>query len=112
MATEGPRPQHCRDATAVIARALEQRIPWVVIPVARLGDDFFRLRTGVAGDFIQKFVNYRIHLAIVGDISRYVEASTALRDFVRETNRGDQVLFLATVEELGARLKQLRSGAH
>ena len=111
-ATEGPRLQHSHDATEVIARALKYRIPWVVIPVARLGDDFFRLRTGVAGDFIQKFVNYRIHLAIVGDISRYMEASTALRDFVRETNRGDQVLFLATVEELGARLKQLRSGAN
>jgi hypothetical protein len=78
-----------------------------VIPVARLGDDFFRLRTGFASDFIQKFVNYRIHMAIVGDISRYVDESTALRDFVREANRGDQVLFLATIDELGVRLKQL-----
>jgi len=111
-ATEGPKLQHSRDATDVIARALKQRIPWVVIPVARLGDDFFRLRTGGAGDFIQKFVNYRIHLAIVGDISGYVEASTALRDFVREANRGDQVLFLASVEELVARLKQFRSGSN
>ena len=111
-ATEGPQLQHSRDAADLIARALQQRIHWVVIPVARLGDDFFRLRTGVAGDFIQKFVNYRIHLAIVGDISRYVGASTALRDFVRETDRGDQVLFLATVEDLGARLKQLRSGSN
>jgi hypothetical protein len=106
-ATEGPQLQHSRDATDLIARALQQRIPWVVIPVARLGDDFFRLRTGVAGDFIQKFVNYRIHLAIVGDISRYVDESTALRDFVREANRGNQVLFMATVDELGPRLKQL-----
>jgi len=111
-ATEGPQLQHSRDAVDLIARALQQRIHWVVIPVARLGDDFFRLRTGVAGDFIQKFVNYRIHLAIVGDISRYVGASTALRDFVRETDRGDQVLFLAKVEDLGARLKQLRSGSN
>jgi hypothetical protein len=104
-APEGPQLQHSRDATDLVARALQQRAAWVVIPVARLGVEFFRLRTGIAGDFIQKFVTYRIHLAIVGDVSGYMEASTALRDFVRETNRGDQVLFLATADELGSRLK-------
>ena len=104
---EGPQLQHSRDAADLVARALRQRAAWVVIPVARLAADFFRLRTGMAGDFVQKFVTYRIHLAIVGDVSSYMEASTALGDFVREANRGDQVLFLATVDELGARLKQL-----
>jgi hypothetical protein len=53
-------------------------------------------------------VTYRLLLVIVGDISQHVEASSALRDFVGETNRGDHVWFLSTLEELDERLAQRR----
>jgi hypothetical protein len=88
----------------LIGRAFEQRARCVVIPVGRLGEDFFRLRTGIAGEFIQKFVTYRMRLAIVGDVSEQVAKSGALRDLVREANRGDQIWFLSTVEDLGQML--------
>ena len=52
-------------------------------------------------------MTYRLHLVVVGDIARHVAASTALRDFVREANRGRQTWFVADAEELAARL-----GAH
>jgi hypothetical protein len=93
------------DLTDLISAAWEQRAKMVVIPVARLGDDFFRLRTGIAGEIVQKFVNYHLRLAILGDISRYVDESTALRDFVRESNRGDQAWFVGGREQLEERLK-------
>ena len=69
--------------------------------VERLDPAFFDLRSGVAGEFAQKFVNYGRRVAIVGDISEWVERSTALRDFVRECNRGQQLRFVADVDELG-----------
>jgi hypothetical protein len=72
----------------------------VAVPVSRFDPEFFRLRTRKAGEFIQKIVNYRCELAIVGDLSEQIAASDALRDFVRECNRGSQVLFVADVEEL------------
>jgi hypothetical protein len=50
-------------------------------------------------------VNYRVQLVFSGDISGYVEESAALRDLVRESNRGDQVWFLAGIDELSERLK-------
>jgi hypothetical protein len=77
---------------------------WVVIPADRFGEGFVRLRTRVAGDFVQKFVNYRLGMAVVGDISRHTESGSALRDFVRECNRGRQTWFLADVGELRERL--------
>ena len=46
-----------------------------------------------------------MRVAILGDISRYVAESSALRDFVRETNPGDSVWFLSTPEELEEKLK-------
>lgn len=77
----------------------------VAIPAGRLDDSFFRLSSGVAGEIMQKFVNYRVRLAVVGDISAHVAASGALRDLVYETNKGNQVWFVNDLEELDGRLR-------
>jgi hypothetical protein len=98
-----------REAGDLIAEALGKGLLWVVLPVECFDDDFFRLKTRIAGEIVQKFVTYRRKLAIIGDISRFVEESGALRDFVYETNRGDQVWFLATMAEFDARLANLNS---
>lgn len=92
------------DALDLIGNASYQGAQWVVLPAERLGDDFFRLSTRVAGDMVQKFAQYRVCLAVVGDISRYAEASTSLRDFVRECNRGRQTWFLPDIDAFRARL--------
>ena len=93
-----------RDALDLISAALEHRAAMVTIPVARLDDDFFRLKTGVAGALLQKFVNYQVRVAIVGDASHFIEKSEALRDFVRESNRGAQFWFVADRDELEQRI--------
>jgi hypothetical protein len=77
---------------------------WLALPVARLSPDFLTLRTGLAGAVIQKFVNYRTRLALVGDIDGPVAASKALADFVRESNAGDHVWFTPDLAALEARL--------
>ncbi|MGA3188649.1 MAG: DUF4180 domain-containing protein [Bryobacteraceae bacterium] len=92
-----------RDAIELMSEA---RDGMVVIPVERLDDDFFRLKTGVAGAFIQKFVTYGRRLVVVGDISAFLEESSALRDFVYEANRGDHVWFVENLEELERRLEK------
>ena len=104
-ATEGEAIGSEQDALDLIGDAGYQGAQWVVVPAERFDESFFRLRTRVAGDIIQKFVNYRVGLAVLGDISRYTAASSALEDFVRECNRGRQTWFLGDVEELGRRLK-------
>jgi uncharacterized protein DUF4180 len=100
----GERLHSERDAIDIVGAALSARCNFVVVPVERLDDAFFSLKTRIAGEIIQKFVNYELRLAIIGDIARHVEASTALRDFVFETNRGNQVWFLADRAELESRL--------
>lgn len=65
---------------------------------------FFSLGTGLAGEVLQKFVNYGVQLAIYGDYTRYT--SKPLRDFLYESNRGNAVFFVATREEAIARLAQ------
>jgi hypothetical protein len=94
-----------QDAVEVIGEALQAGASMVVIPVERLADEFFQLSTRTAGDILQKFVNYRLRVAIVGDIAHHLASSAALRDFVTETNRGEQVWFVATTAELDQRLR-------
>ncbi|WP_406195403.1 DUF4180 domain-containing protein [Kitasatospora sp. NBC_01560] len=100
----GPPVRDERDAVLLLGEAFARDTAWVLAPVERFEDDFFRLRTRVAGEIVQKFVTYRVGLAVVGDISRHTAASEALQAFVRESNRGNQLWFLADEAEFDARL--------
>ncbi|WP_371496397.1 DUF4180 domain-containing protein [Kitasatospora sp. NBC_00374] len=93
-----------QDALDLIGEAFGLGAHWVAVPVERLPDDFFRLRTRLAGEIVQKFANYRLGLAVLGDIGRHLESGTALRDFVRECNEGSRVWFVEDLAQLGGRL--------
>ena len=98
--------QTYNDAVELIGKSFENRATLIVIPVECLDDEFFQLKTRIAGELIQKFVQYRLRLAIVGDISGFLAESSALRAFVTESNRGNDVWFLASRAELSRRLEQ------
>jgi uncharacterized protein DUF4180 len=104
---DGPTLATDRDAVDLIAETFDHHPDIVVVPAGRFDDGFFTLSTRVAGEIVQKFVNYQVRLAIIGDISRHLEASSALRDYVRETNRGRQVWFVADLDELDAQLERV-----
>jgi len=104
-AAEGPRLRSDRDAVDLMSEALGRGANFIVIPIERLGDDFFRLETRIAGEVIHRFAMYRMRVAILGDISRRVAESKSLRGFVYEANRGNQCWFVDR-EELGNRLEQ------
>lgn len=92
-----------QDAVELIAAArYETGCQALILPKEILSEDFFRLSTGLAGEVLQKFVNYGMRVALVGDFSQYT--SKPLRDFIRESNRGNAVLFVRTEEEAGERL--------
>ncbi len=71
-----------------------------------LGEDFFILSTGLAGEILQKFVNYHVKAAVFGDYSRYT--SKPLRDFIYESNQGRHFFFAASREEALERLSQTK----
>ncbi|MET3896941.1 hypothetical protein ABIB57_000865 [Devosia sp. UYZn731] len=91
----GPRLGSERDATDILSEAFSNDASVIVLPVGRLDPDFLRLRSGLAGAFIQKLKNYHCRLVILGDVNAAVAASTALGDFVYETNKAGHHLFAA-----------------
>ncbi len=103
-APDGPPLDGEQAALDIIGEAYGSGATLIAIPVARLAPGFLTLSTRVAGGVIQKFVNYGFQAAFVGDIAEAVAASDALRDFVRESNRGRHVWFLDHLDALAARL--------
>ena len=69
----------------------------IAIDKEAITDEFFILSSGLAGEILQKFVNYQIQAAMYGDFSRYT--SKPLRDFIRESNRSGQFFFVPTQED-------------
>ncbi|MFA1547100.1 DUF4180 domain-containing protein [Actinomadura chokoriensis] len=78
----------------------------VAVPVSRLDERFFTLGTRFAGEIMQKFVNYRVRLAVVGDIAPLTAASPALAALVRESNAAGHVWFVPDLQALDDRLRR------
>ncbi len=69
-------------------------------------EDSFVLSSGLAGEILQKFVNYHVKVAIVGDYSVYT--SKPLKDFIYESNKGNHVFFVSTLEEAVSKLENAK----
>lgn len=69
----------------------------IIIDKKLVCEDFFILSTGLAGEILQKYINYGGRIAIYGDYSHYT--SKPLKDFIYESNKGKDVFFVATQDE-------------
>ena len=69
----------------------------IVIDKKLIVEDFFILSKGLAGEILQKYVNYGGRIAIYGHYSHYT--SKPLTDFIYESNKGKDVFFVATQDE-------------
>jgi hypothetical protein len=92
------------DAIEIVNDAFTVKATIVAVPIGRFDDMFFHLSTRIAPEFIQTVVNYRVRLVILGDLSDHLRSSHALRSFVSEANRGEDVWFLADEDALQSRL--------
>lgn len=106
LPAEGPKLTTDRDAVDLVGQAYSHNSQLVVIPKERLSADFFELKTRVAGEMLHRLLLYKIRVAILGDVSRHAEGSISFRDFVIESNRGNQIWFVSSIEELGEKLSR------
>jgi hypothetical protein len=74
----------------------------MIIHEKSLHPDFFDLKTKIAGEILQKFSNYRMRLAIIGDFTKF--KSKSLKDFIRESNRTGIINFVGSLDEALSKL--------
>lgn len=77
----------------------------VILNKSTIGEKFFDLKSGLAGEILQKFINYQMKVAIIGDFSIY--RSKSLQDFIYESNKGKNILFLTNEKQAIERLSKI-----
>lgn len=79
------------DGTDLVGNLYFEGFEKAILYKENISENFFDLKTGIAGEILQKFSNYRIRLAIVGDFSMY--ESKSLHDFIHESNKTGLISF-------------------
>jgi hypothetical protein len=91
-----------QDALDIMAECSYNDSRDIILHEKNFTPGFFDLRTGIAGEILQKFSTYNVRLAIVGDYTRY--SSKSLRDFIFESNKYGRINFVNSIEEANDRL--------
>jgi len=89
--------QSVQDGLDLLGDIYYQGFDKLIIYEKNLTPEFFDLKTKIAGDILQKFSNYRVSLAIVGDFGKY--ESKSIRDFIFESNKTKHINFSETLED-------------
>lgn len=86
-----------QDALDMMVDAQYKGASAILIRKDHIIPDFFDLKTGIAGEILQKFSTYNVRLAIMGDFSEY--KSKALKDFIFESNKLGRICFVTDIKE-------------
>ena len=80
------------DALDLMANVYEHGARKIIVKEKNITPDFFDLKTGLAGEILQKFINYSVQLAIIGDFSKF--KSKNFQDLIYESNKAGRIMFL------------------
>jgi hypothetical protein len=86
-----------QDGLDLLADLYFQGFDKIILQEKNITPDFFNLKTGIAGEILQKFSNYRVSLAIIGNFTKF--QSKSIKDFIYESNKFGQINFVGTVSE-------------
>lgn len=85
-----------QDALDVLGECVFNGVYHIIVYADQITPKFFDLKTGIAGEILQKFSTYGVKLGIVGDFLNIKSAS--LRSFIVESNKYGRVIFVETIE--------------
>ena len=85
------------DGSQLVADIYYQDFDRIILYEKNITPLFFDLKTGIAGEILQKFSNFRMRLAIIGKFEKY--ESKSVKDFIFESNKNRQISFVNTLKE-------------
>jgi len=89
--------KNSQDGLDLLGTLYYQEFDKIIIYEKNITKDFFDLKNGIAGEILQKFSNYRLRLAIVGDFSQY--SAKSIKDFIYESNKTGHINFVSSISE-------------
>ena len=104
LRSSGVRIRETQDALDLLGESSYLNSHKIIIKEDQVTPAFFELKSGIAGDILQKFSTYNVQLAIIGDFSKY--KSKSLRDFMLESNKYGRINFVGSFEEAKEKLSR------
>lgn len=86
-----------QDALELIAACSENETNLVLFQPQTISDDFFKLKTGLAGTVLQKLVTYRIKAAVI--ISDEQQIRGKFKELLTESKKGNNFMVFYDIEE-------------
>ena len=86
-----------QDGLELLVNLYYQDFDRIILHEKNITPEFFDLKSGMAGEILQKFSTYRVSLSIVGDFSKY--QSNSLHDFIYESNKGKLISFVSYLSD-------------
>ncbi|HMQ46949.1 MAG TPA: DUF4180 domain-containing protein [Saprospiraceae bacterium] len=93
--SEGIILQTAQDGVEILGNLYYQGFDKIILQEKSITPEFFDLKNGMAGEVLQKFSNYRVRLAIVGDFLPYTGKS--IQAFMHESNQTRHINFVDSV---------------
>ncbi|SCY08524.1 protein of unknown function [Paenibacillus polysaccharolyticus] len=97
--------QSALDLMATVRYELDSNL--IIVNKSEVSEAFFDLKTRLAGEVLQKFINYQTKIAIIGDYSGYT--SKSLKDFIYESNNGNDIFFVSDEHQAIEKLSSLKA---
>lgn len=86
-----------RDALDLIGACGEHDTYCLMLHSAVLAEDFFKLRTGLAGQILQKFVNYNLRVAVI--LGSDQKITSKFKELIAESNKGNDFRVFKEIHE-------------
>ncbi len=93
-----------QDAVDLVALCMEHQVELLLLHRNVLAEDFYALRTGIAGQMIQKWINYHVKTAAVAPIELIQQGK--FKEMAAESNKSNHFGIFESEEEAGRWLLQ------
>ncbi|WP_371380223.1 DUF4180 domain-containing protein [Sporomusa aerivorans] len=87
----------CTSAEAPLTACFENNTHLLMLHAEALSDDFFKLKTGLAGQVLQKFINYQVKVAVI--LTSELKISEKFKEFLNESNKGNDFRVYGNIDE-------------
>lgn len=86
-----------QDVVDCISICMENDVYTIILHSDVLSEDFFNLKTGLAGMALQKFINYHVKAAVI--IKEVEKLNERFKEMIMEANKGNHFRTFNNIED-------------
>lgn len=99
-----------QDVVECISICMENNVYTIMLHSNVLSEDFFNLKTKLAGMALQKFINYHVKVAVI--IEDEKRLNERFKEMIMEANKGNDFRTFKNIQDAESWISKLSDGCH